>query len=252
MNLKSISTILIAAVLVAIGASFKTMTKEQKAMIDTQHPKLHYLVRQPKVKTEKTPLVVLLHGVGSNEQNMFSLAEAMPENFLVVSARGPLTIGNGGYAWFQVQFSPEGSIINEAQAEQSRKDILSFIKDIKTVEDFDLAQVYLLGFSQGGIMSYSTYLTEPEKIAGIAVMSGRLLKEIKPLMASDERLKNVNIFVSHGTQDRVLTFQYAIDATEYLASRGIQPKFHQYNEDHTISPQMLNDAVNWLKTSSTK
>lgn len=238
--------------LVAIGASFKTMTKEQKTMIDTQHPKLHYLVRQPKVKTERTPLVVLLHGVGSNEQNMFSLAEAMPENFLVVSARGPLTRGNGGYAWFQVQFSTERSIINEAQAEQARKDILSFIEDLKTVEDFDPAQVYLLGFSQGGIMSYSTYLTEPEKIAGIAVMSGRLLKEIKPLMAPDERLKNINIFVSHGTQDHVLTFQYAIDATEYLTSRGIHPKFHQYNEDHTISPKMLNDVVNWLKTSSTK
>lgn len=250
MSLKIISIVLITVVSVAIGLSFKSLTKDQRTMTDTQKPKLHYLVRQPKVKSQKNPLVILLHGVGSNEQNMFSFADALPENFLVVSVRGPLTIGNGMYAWFQVQFSPEGSIINKAQAEQSRKDILSFIDDLKTVEDFDPAEVYLLGFSQGGIMSYSTYLTEPEKIKGIAVMSGRLLKEVKPLTASDERLKNANIFVSHGTQDRVLTFQYAVDATAYLKSRGIQPKFHQYNEDHTISPQMLDNVINWLRTSS--
>lgn len=43
-----------------------------------------------------------MHGVGSNEQNMFSFANALPDNFLVVSARGPLTLRENSYAWFQV------------------------------------------------------------------------------------------------------------------------------------------------------
>lgn len=217
-------------------------------MNNTTNPALHYLVRQPKIKAAKTPLVILLHGVGSNEQHMFSIADALPDNFLVVSARGPLTLGAGSYAWFQVQFTDNGPKINAEQAESSRKIILQFIDDLKTAEDFDPEQVYLLGFSQGGIMSYSAALTEPEKIKGIAIMSSRLLPEVKPLVASEERLQHLNVFISHGTQDQVLNFQYAIDAADFLKSKRIQPEFHQYPEGHTINAEMLRDVVKWLSS----
>ncbi|MFT3919096.1 alpha/beta hydrolase [Cloacibacterium sp.] len=213
----------------------------------SQKPSLHYLVRQPKVATQKPPLIILLHGVGSNEQNMFSFANALPDNFLVVSARGPVTLRENSYAWFQVQFTPEKSIINEEQAEKSRKEILKFIEDLKNVEDFDENQVYLMGFSQGGIMCYSVALTEPEKIKGIAAMSGRLLPEVKPLVADNERLKKLKIFVSHGTHDSVLKFQYALDAIDYLKSKKLQLEFHQYREDHTINSEMIADFVSWLR-----
>nr|WP_315251264.1 alpha/beta fold hydrolase [uncultured Flavobacterium sp.] len=216
-------------------------------MRDTANePSLHYLVRQPKIKIKKPPLIILLHGVGSNEQNMFSFADALPDKYKVVSVRGPLTFGNGSYAWFQVQFGANGSIINEEQAENARKEIIMFIEDLNTVEEFDLNQVYLMGFSQGGIMSYSVALTEPEKVKGIAVMSGRLLPEIKPLVVSEGRLKKVRIFVSHGKQDPVLKYGYAEDAVTYLESMELQPDFHTYNEVHTINKQMLDDVNLWL------
>jgi phospholipase/carboxylesterase len=210
------------------------------------HPSLHYLVREPKVKTEKVPLVILLHGVGSNEQSMFTLAGTLPDNFKVVSARGPLTLGTGSYAWFQVQFGANGPMINEAQAENARREIIRFIDDLKTVEEFDQEQVYLMGFSQGGIMSYNVAFTEPEKIKGIVVMGGRLLPEIKPLVVSEDRLKKLRVFVSHGKQDPVLPYAYAEGAVGYLKSKGLQPNFHTYDEVHTINGKMLSDVVLWL------
>lgn len=229
-----------AGVIVIILTSFFKMT-------DTVHqPVLHYLVREPKVKSEKAPLVILLHGVGSNEQHMFSFADALPDRFKVVAARGPLTLGNGSYAWFHVEFGANGPVPNEVEAERARITIVRFIAELKQVEDFDENQVYLLGFSQGGIMSYNVALTNPEKVAGIAVMSGRLMPEIKPLVVADERLKQLQIFVSHGKQDNVLKFAYAEEAVAYLKSKGIQPGFHIYDEGHTISGQMLADAVAWL------
>lgn len=231
-----ISTLLLLLVIISLNF---TIMPEQK-------PALHYLVRHPKIQSQKPPLVILMHGVGGNEQNMFSLANTLPDNFLVVSARGPIMLGANSFAWFQVQFTAAGSVINEAQAESSRKEILKFIEDLKKVENFDENQVYLMGFSQGGIMSYSVALTEPEKIAGIAVMSGRLLPEIKPFIADKSRLKKLKIFISHGTHDSVLKFQYALDAQEYLKSKEINPDFHQYTEDHTINPAMLIDVVNWI------
>lgn len=210
---------------------------------------LHYLVRQPKIKTTHPPLLLLLHGVGGNEQNLFSFANDLPDNFLVVSARGPLTLGPESFAWFQVNFSSGHPQINEQQAEAARVTILDFIESLKNEHNFDDKQVYLMGFSQGGIMSYSVALTEPEKIKGIAVMSGRLLPEVKPLVADQKRLEKLKVFISHGRQDAVLHFPFATDALAYLESKGIKPDFHQYDDGHTINKQMFDDVNLWLKTN---
>lgn len=220
-------------------------------MLTTQNtePSLHYLVRQPKIKSENPPLLLLLHGVGSNEQNMFSFANSLPDKFLVVSARGPLTLSSNSFAWFQVQFGSNGPVINKEQAEEARVSILKFLKDLKEKEKFDEKNVFLMGFSQGGIMSYSTALTEPEKIKGIAVMSGRLLPEVKPLIASKDRLKKLKIFISHGKQDPVLQHGFAEDAVTYLKSLELQPEFHTYVEVHTINSQMFSDVISWLNNN---
>lgn len=205
-----------------------------------------YVLRKPKDTSNKPPLLILLHGVGSNEQHMFSLAESIPDKYLVVSVRGPLSLGIGSYAWFQVDFSTGQPVINAEQAEQSRLKIISFIDELKLLEDFDDKQIYLMGFSQGGIMSYSVALTAPEKITRIAVMSGRLLPEVKPLIASNDKLKQLKVFVSHGKSDNVLSYQYAIDAVDYLKSKDVYTEFHTYEEGHSINSQMLQDVVDWL------
>lgn len=218
-------------------------------MIPSQNdePSLHYLVRPPKIKSDNPPLLLFLHGVGGNEQNLFSLADSFPDNYLVVSARGPLTLGQNSYAWFNVNFSNGKPIINEKEAEASRKVILKFLDELKHKESYDAKNVYLMGFSQGGIMSYSTALTEPEKIAGIAVMSGRLLPEVKPLIASNTRLSKLKVYISHGTQDNVLPVQYAYDAIDYLQSKGVKPEFKEYPNGHSITQEMLSDVIKWLK-----
>jgi phospholipase/carboxylesterase len=210
---------------------------------------LHYLVRQPKIKTSKPPLLLLLHGVGGNEQNLFSFSNKLDDRFLVISARGPLTLGPESFAWFQVNFTGGHPQINEQQAEAARITILDFIENLKSEFDFDEKQVYLMGFSQGGIMSYSVALTEPEKIKGIAVMSGRLLPEVKPLIADEKRLEKLKVFISHGKQDAVLHLPFATDAVAYLQTKGINPDFHQYDEGHNINKEMFDDVNLWLKTN---
>lgn len=216
---------------------------------NTKNTKLHYVVRQPKVQTANPPLLILLHGVGGNEQNLFSFAPELPDTFVVVSARGPLTFGPNSFAWFQVDFSTGKPQINAEQAENARKMIIDFIEDLKTEINFDSQQVYLMGFSQGGIMSYSVSLTAPEKVKGIAVMSGRLLPEIKPLIADEKRLEKLKIFISHGKQDAVLNYQYAVDASEFLKTKNLNPEFHSYQEGHTVNKQMFDDVNLWLKAN---
>jgi phospholipase/carboxylesterase len=207
---------------------------------------LNYLTREPKLKTEKPPILILLHGVGSNEYDLFSFADQLPDNFLVVSARAPYTLGNNSYAWYQVDFSTGKPVFNKTQEEKSRNTIIQFIGDLKQSLLFDDRHVFLGGFSQGAIMSYSVGLTRPDLVKGIFIMSGRLLDEVKPQIASGQQLENLFVFMSHGKDDQTLGFQYANAAYAYLKTLNLKPSFNLYEGGHFISREMLSDLVTWL------
>ena len=141
---------------------------------------LVHLVRQPIIEAGTPPLLLLLHGVGSNEHDLFELAPFLDKRFLIISVRAPNTLGPGSYAWFEVNFTPQGPAINPEQAEASRETLITFIKEAITAYGANPKQVYLMGFSQGAIMSASVALTRPELVAGAVLMSGRILPEIQP------------------------------------------------------------------------
>ncbi len=209
-------------------------------------PMLHYIVRAPLIKSDKPPLIILMHGIGSNENDLFSFAGQLPGKFLVVSLRGPYTLGPDSYAWYQADFSKGEPIINKEQAEKSRNAIIHFIDQLKTKEQFDEKQVYLCGFSQGAIMSFSVGLTHPDKIKGIAVMSGRILDEVKPMITPTTQLKHLEVFISHGTKDKVIDVHYARKAAAYLNELGITGTYKEYDDVHTINKDMLADLVSWF------
>ena len=210
-------------------------------------PVLKYLVREPKIKSAHPPVLILLHGVGSNEEDLFSFADQLPEKYLVISARGPISLGGNSFAWYQVDFSTGKPVFNFQQEENSRETLIKFISQIKEKYLVDSNEVYLCGFSQGAIMSYSIGLTRPDLVKGIAVMSGRLLEEIKPLIVSKEKLQSLKVFISHGIEDNTLQVQYARDANAFLKTLNIHPSFKEYHEGHGINKEMLTDLINWLK-----
>jgi phospholipase/carboxylesterase len=218
----------------------------KSSYIKSEDTMLHYLVREPKIKNAHPPVIILLHGVGSNEKDLFAFADQLPDKFLVISARAPYTIGQDSYAWYDVNFSTGNPVFNKEQAEKSRNVLIHFIDQLKQQHPFDDKQVYLCGFSQGAIMSYSIGLTRPDKIKGIAIMSGRLLDEVKLLIASSEKLKQLHVFISHGTNDNVLSVQYAREGNVYLKQLGINTSYKEYSAAHTISNEMFIDLKNWL------
>ena len=205
---------------------------------------LKFLIREPKINTPVRKAVVLLHGVGSNEKDLFSLSNQLPDDWFVISPRGPFTIGQDRYAWYQVDFSTGKPIINAEQEKQSRKLIIDFIREIK--QELKIDEIYLGGFSQGAIMSYSLGLTHPDEIQGIVSLSGRLLEEIKPFVKNDENLKRLKVFLAHGIHDNTLPVHYAREAKEYLQSLGVRLSYHEYAMGHQINNEVLNDMKNWL------
>ncbi|MES2688860.1 MAG: alpha/beta hydrolase-fold protein, partial [Bacteroidota bacterium] len=198
-------------------------------------PVLKYEIRQAQIKSAKPPLLILLHGLGSNEQDLFTLSRQLPGQFMVVAARAPITLSEGSYAWFRVNYSlGKRSIPDPAEIENSRRLIIQFIEQLKGKYLFDESRVYLCGFSQGGIMSYAVALTRPDVIKGIAVMSGRLLPDVKQQAASKEKLAMLKVFISHGTEDEVIPVIHAREALAYIKKLKLTHQYKEYKAGHTI------------------
>ncbi len=208
---------------------------------------LVHLVRQPSAEEDAPSLLLLLHGVGSNEHDLYELAPFLDKRFLIISARAPNTLGPGSFAWFEVAFTPQGPAINPQQAEASRETLITFIKEAATMYGADPSRVYLMGFSQGAIMSASIALTQPELVAGAVLMSGRILPEIRPLMASNDELIGFPFLVVHGTADRVLPVTYGRASRDLLSALPVDLTYHEYPMGHEVSQESLSEVVAWLR-----
>ncbi len=213
---------------------------------------LVHRVRQPGVGAGTPPLLLLLHGVGSNEHDLFALAPFLDERFLIISVRAPNTLEPGSYAWFEVNFTPQGPIIDPAQAEASRKALIAFLDEAVTAYGANPKQIYLMGFSQGAIMSASVALTRPELLAGVVLMSGRILPEIQSLMAPSEQHAGLPFLVVHGTSDLVLPVHHSRASHQLLSSLPVELTYHEYSMGHEISQESLSDVMAWLSTQLDK
>jgi len=189
--------------------------------------------------------LVLLHGVGGNETSMAGLADGVDADTLVVLARGPLTLGPQQFAWFQVAFTAQGPRIVPEQAEHSRQALLQLLTQLQQSHGVAPAQTVIAGFSQGGIMSAGVALTGPESVAGFGLLSGRILPEIAPRLASGERLAGLQGFVGHGEYDSKLPVDWAHKAHAWLNDLGVTHTLRLYPIDHGISPAMHQDFLQW-------
>lgn len=207
---------------------------------------LQHLVRPAEGQATKPPLLLLLHGYGSNEYDLFSLTPYLDARYFVVSVRAPYMLMPGGYAWFELAFTDSGIISDMAQAESSRARLVQFIGEAIAAYDADPAQVYLLGFSQGAIMAASVLLTEPEVVAGAALLSGSVPQEPLAGMAEPERLHAKPVLVLHGLYDEVLPIEHGHRSRDLLGGLPVDLEYHEYPMGHEISADSLNDLVAWL------
>ena len=110
----------------------------------------------------------------------------------------------------------------------------------------DPARVYLAGFSQGANMALATLLTAPERIAGVAAMSGRLLPEVLPFAAPPAALEGKRVLIVHGTGDQTLGVHFARSAREQLARFPIALSYRELDMGHRVTPESLAVVQAWL------
>lgn len=207
---------------------------------------LDYLVRQQQDTTKQAPVLILLHGYGSNEKDLFSFAEKIPDNWLVVSVRAPIILGNNKFKWYDVKLVDEKITMNFEAEEKSRKSLLRLIDQIISKYNVDKNKILTAGFSQGANMALGLALTAPKKVLAAGCFSGRFMKEIKPLIKNKEALKSKQVFISHGTEDQMLPMKYAEENQQILKNWGINITLSTDKVAHSISEKQLNDFVKWI------
>lgn len=233
----------LCAVLVLVG-SLSFMKPEESLSTPLQ-----YVYVEPRIKAGgKAPVMVMLHGVGSNENDLISLADAIDPRFALYSLRAPIVLGPQSYSWFQVNFTSQGPVHDPVGAEKSRLMLKEFIEEIKKNPALDSNQIFLLGFSQGGIMNLSLALTEPGHVKGLIVIGSRTLQEISAQARKKSYNNTPKVLLLHGLHDNRLPIFHAEASEEVLKSAGFDYQFKKYQAGHEISPEMMRDIQGWLES----
>ena len=206
---------------------------------------LEYIIRTPKIAAEKPPLLILLHGYGSNEQDLFSFAEELPDDLLIVSAQAPLSMGFGSYGWYSINFDDiNGKFSDLKEAKESIDKIALFIDEIKEKYRTNPDKTFLLGFSQGAILSYSLSFFYPNKIQYVLALSGYINTELLPEKISSEI--KTDYYCSHGAVDQVLPVEWARNSKPFLDTLSFKNVYSEYNVGHGVAPQNFYSFKTWI------
>lgn len=198
-------------------------------------------------KNEQSPILLMLHGYGSHENDLFGMTDALPQNLHIVSVRAPQEIGFGGFAWYDINFGASGDKINNLeQANDALKSINDFITEFRECYNLHNAPLWLMGFSQGTILSYAYTFNNPQKVQKVIALSGYILKGLVPGQYKADEMKHLDFFISHGTKDPVLPIEAARQSIKILETLNISHKYFEYPEGHGVSAENMHDLKKWL------
>ena len=208
---------------------------------------LEHIIRPSSITDKKPPVLFMLHGYGSNEEDLFSFAPELPKEFCIISVRAPYILQPMGYAWYAINFDAEkGKWSDDKQAATSRDKIVTFIEEACKTYQLDSENVTLLGFSQGTILSYAVALSYPEKIKNVVALSGYINEKILADDFAAKDYSSLNIYASHGQVDQVIPVEWAQRAPNFLKKLKIDHVYEEFPAGHGVAPQNFYSFQRWL------
>ena len=209
---------------------------------------LTHIIRPNLKVSNSISAVFMLHGYGSNEEDLYSFASELPEELFIISVRAPYALEPFGYAWYAINFEAvAGKWSDDAQAIASREQIVQFIDEACKAYGLDSNNVTLLGFSQGTVLSYAVALSYPEKIKRVIALSGYINESILIPTYQSKDHSGLNIYCSHGQVDQVIPIEWAQRAPEILSNLGIKHLYQEYPVGHGVAPQNFYAFKDWLE-----
>lgn len=209
---------------------------------------LEFLQREPLEQGADPWLLVLMHGVGSNEQDLFGLAPYVPAHFQVLSLRAPYPMGPQAHGWFQFTVDRNGTRHIDVQQERDSRALVGrTLAEAQQRLGIAPQRTVVGGFSQGGIMALSQLLTQPQSLRAALVWHSRLLPEARALQAEDAQFAGKSLWISHGTHDNVIPLTSAHSMRSHVETLPLALDYHEYESAHEIRPDELQASMRWLQ-----
>lgn len=193
------------------------------------------------------PTIFTLHGKGSNERNMYGLIESLADDFIIIGIRGNLPLG-AGYQYYELKSlgNPVRDLFDQAVTR-----LEAFIKEATAEFPVDPKRRYVLGFSQGAILSMTLALTMGDQLKGIAALNGYVpgfVKEEYPLQS----VERVSVYISHGEFDSIFPVSIGYENEAYFKTRTSGLAFKTYKSDHGVTEENQRDLLEWFKEDAVR
>ncbi len=198
--------------------------------------------------------IIVLHGLGADGNDFVPFARELdlhalgPVRFIFPHApQMPVTL-NGGYvmrAWYDLLGTDLVRREDEAGLRASQQAVAALI-DRERERGVPASRIVLAGFSQGCAMTLMAGLRYPERLAGLAGLSGYV--PLAALTAAEGHAANrdVPIFLAHGRQDPVVPFERGTASRDLLQQLGYPVQWHEYAMPHSVCAQEVADFNRWL------
>lgn len=193
---------------------------------------------RPSSERAGTPLLVAMHGVGSNERDLLGLAPALPAAWTMASLRAPMPWGQG-HSWYPLG-TPGSPALEPVDAVVA--DVLAWIDSVAA----DHPRIGLLGFSQGGSMALQLLRARPTGFAFAVSLSGFVVPGVTD--ARDEAVAAVRprVFLGHGDLDPVIPAE-ATARTQAWAAANTDVTDREYaGLPHAVSAAELADVTAFI------
>ena len=194
---------------------------------------------------EPAGALVLLHGRGADENDLFPLLDVMdPQRRLVAAtARGPLSLPPGGAHWYAVRaigYPDPDTFLPTYELLTGWLD--SFLEENAIGHD----SLVIGGFSQGTVMSYAVALGKGRPApAGIVALSG-FIPTVEGFELDVERRQGLPVFIGHGSADPVIGVEWGRDAREHLEGAEADVTYHESPIGHGIDPRVMAELPAWV------
>ena len=195
------------------------------------------------------PTILALHGWGANALDLLGLAPHLCSGrFLVLCPQGPVQtqIGPGmaGYGWFP---STRGGPLDLAAVQSAREQLLAFLDTAMKRYPIDPQKLIVLGFSQGGVMTYTLGCSAPERFAAIVALSTWLPANLAETLPQVELSQYPPVLVQHGSRDAQIEVERARQSIATLRQRQVPVTYREYDMGHEINARSLSDVSAWVQ-----
>ena len=206
-----------------------------------------YSVKESLSFDKKNKVIIMFHGYGSNKDDLFSFAKFMNPNFLIISIQGHIQMDYNSYCWWTLSLNNDMQLqMDVKEAKNSLNELNRFIsEDLSAKYNFGLNQVYLLGFSQGCMISYALSINFPKNYKKAVGLSGKIPHEI---INFNEKFdySNHNFFCSHGLNDQVIPIEFARESDRWFSEKNINHKYLEFDSAHGINSENFEQMNLWL------